>query len=91
MQDANPVKIPLDPNVKLESKNSHDAAPTISGDYASLMGSLMYTTIGTHPDIPYAINKLCAFNNNPDLIHWSAAKQVLHYLKGTKELGITYN
>jgi hypothetical protein len=51
----------------------------------------MYATIGTCPDIAYATNKLCSFNNNPDMAHWAAAKRVLQYLKGTKELGITYN
>ena len=54
------------------------------------MGSLMYVMIRTHPDIAYAMSTLCTFNMNPDSSHWSAAKHVLQYLKGTKDLGITY-
>ena len=50
----------------------------------------MYAAIGMRPDIAYTMNKLCSFNNNPDLAHWTAAKRVLRYLKGTKELGIMY-
>ena len=50
----------------------------------------MYAAIGTCPDIVYAVNKLCSFNNNPDLAHWTAAKRILRYIKGTKELGIMY-
>jgi hypothetical protein len=50
----------------------------------------MYAAIGTRPDIAYAVNKLCSFNHDPDLVHWTAAKRILRYLRGTKELGITY-
>ena len=50
----------------------------------------MYTAIGTRPNIAYVVNKLCSFNNNPDMIHWTAAKRILRYLKGTKYRGITY-
>ena len=88
LQDANPVTIPMDPTLKLES------APITTSDtnwnYASLTGSLMYAVIGTRPDITYAVNKLCSFTSNPDLEHWTAAKRILRYLKGTKDLGITY-
>ena len=90
MEDANPVSTPLDPNLKLEPLEPLNDAPAINSSYASLTGSLMYAAIGTRPDIAYAINKLCSFNNNPGLAHWSAAKRVLRYLKGTKHLGLTY-
>ena len=36
------------------------------------------------------VNKLCSFTSNPDLEHWTAVKRILRYLKGTKDLGITY-
>jgi hypothetical protein len=90
MENANPVATPLDPNVKLEPNEPQSAAPTINGSYASLTGSLMYAAIGTQPDIAYAVNKLCLFNNNPGIAHWSTAKRVLRYLKGTKDYGLTY-
>ena len=78
LENANSVSTPLDPNIKLEPQQMHNDASTINGNYASLTGSLMYATIGTRPNIAYAVNKLCLFNNNPDMIHWTAAK------KGTK-------
>ena len=89
MENANAVSTPLDPNVKLEPQEPQDAT-TINSNYALLTGSLMYAAIGTRPDIAYAVNKLCSFNNNPGMIHWSAAKRVLRYLKGSKDIGITY-
>ena len=90
MHNANPVTILLDPNVKLQPHKPDNHMPMTNGNYALITGSLMYTTIGTWPDIAYAMNKLCSFNVNPDLVHWGATKRVLKYLKGTKTLEITY-
>ena len=86
MEDVNLVSTPLDPNVKLEAFEPLNDTPTINGSYTLLMGSLMYAIIGTWPDIAYTVNKLCSFNNNPELAHWSVAKRVLQYSKGTKHL-----
>jgi hypothetical protein len=44
----------------------------------------------THPNIAYAINRLATYTANPSLAHYTAPKRVLHYLKGTRDLGITY-
>ena len=90
MHDANPVSTPLDLSIKLEAKEPNTEPLFQFGNFTSLTGLLMYAAIGTRPNIVYAMNKLCSFNNNPDLAHWTTAKCVLRYLKGTKESGITY-
>ena len=90
MQDANQVSTLLDKNIKLQSRVEDNTVANRSNGYASLMGSHMYAAIGTCPDITYVVNKLCSFTSNPDLEHWTAAKRILRYLKGTKDLGITY-
>ena len=51
--------------------------------YLAAVGSLMYVSMATHPDITYAMNKLGQFNSNPGLPHWTVVQQVLHYLKQT--------
>ena len=51
----------------------------------------MYATIVTCPGIAYTVNTLSQFNVKPSHAHWNAVKHVLHYLQGTKTLGITYN
>jgi hypothetical protein len=43
----------------------------------------MYLAITTRPDIAFAIGKLSQFLVFYNFMHWLAAKQVLHYLKGT--------
>ena len=80
MQDGNTVSTPLNPNMKLEPCELSAEPASQCGKYTSLTGSLMYATIDTHPDIAYAVNKLCFFNQNPDLVHWTAAKHILCYL-----------
>ena len=59
--------------------------------YQQIIGTLIYATIGTQPDITFAATRLSQFNNNPTKEHIKYAKYVLQYLKGTKELKIKYN
>jgi len=53
--------------------------------YRELVGALAWLALGTHPDIAFATSSLACLGNNPGRIHWEVAKQVLHYLKGTKK------
>ena len=55
-----------------------------------ILGSLTWLSIMTRPDIAYATNKLSQFNHNPTPTHMLAAKRVVRYLAGTRELGIRY-
>ena len=50
----------------------------------------MYLALGTQLDIAYAINRLAQFTQEPKLKHWTAIKQVFHYLKGTGNNTLTY-
>ena len=81
---------PAQSNLKLKPCELSAEPASQYGHYALLTRSLMYAAIGTRPDIAYAVKKLCSFNSNLDVVHWTAAKCILCYLWGTKELGITY-
>jgi hypothetical protein len=50
----------------------------------------MYLAISTRPDITFAVNKLAQFTSNPKPEHWTAAKRVFRYLKGTRTHALTY-
>ncbi|KAG9033869.1 hypothetical protein FS837_002326, partial [Tulasnella sp. UAMH 9824] len=56
-----------------------------------IIGSLMYASISTRPDITYATNKLAQFSVNPTEQHMVAAKHVLRYLAGTRNLCLQYS
>jgi hypothetical protein len=89
MADANPVRMPLDPNIKL-TPNQESNQPNQSNAYVKLLGALQYIANFTRPDILYAVNRLGAYTANPSLQHYSILKQILQYLAGIKTLGITY-
>jgi len=51
--------------------------------YLSVVGSLMYTSMATQPDITYAFSHLAKYSANPGQTHWMATQHVIHYLNGT--------
>eukprot|EP00253_Pinus_taeda_P034659 PITA_34659 len=87
MTECNPLTTPMEQNLKLtsiEGKEFEDAT-----NYRQLIGSLNYLTT-TRPNISSAIGILPMFMQKPCEGHWSAAKRVLRYLKGTQDFGIKY-
>jgi len=90
LADCNPVHTPMDPKIKLTPIEEPAEKGNRSNNYASLIGSLMYAAVATRPDIAYSVYRLASYTANPDINHWGAAKRILRYLKGTKDLGITY-
>ncbi|RVW95647.1 Retrovirus-related Pol polyprotein from transposon TNT 1-94 [Vitis vinifera] len=58
--------------------------------YLSLVGSLMYAQVCTRPNIAFVVGMLGRYLSNPESQHWKAAKKVLRYLQGTKDLMLTY-
>lgn len=58
--------------------------------YRELVGCLTYLASSTRPDISFIVSSLGQFNNKFDESHWKAAKRVLRYLKGTRNLGLVY-
>ncbi|RVW55396.1 Retrovirus-related Pol polyprotein from transposon TNT 1-94 [Vitis vinifera] len=58
--------------------------------YSSAVGSLMYAQVCTRPDIAFVVGMLGRYLSNPGSQHWKAAKKVLRYLQGTKDLMLTY-
>ncbi|PSC67043.1 retrotransposon Ty1-copia subclass [Micractinium conductrix] len=63
---------------------------TQTHSYSALVGSLMYLSICTRPDIAQAVGALARHMANPTTDHWTAAKTVLRYLTGTPDIGITF-
>ncbi|MBW0475161.1 hypothetical protein O181_014876 [Austropuccinia psidii MF-1] len=48
--------------------------------YQSILGSLMYLSLGSQPDITFAVNLLARFSSNPGLQHWEALDHLIGYL-----------
>jgi hypothetical protein len=58
--------------------------------YRQAIGSLMYATVATRPDITFAVSILSRFLENPGNVHWEVVKRTLRYLKGTRNTQLTY-
>ena len=54
--------------------------------YASAMGSIMYAMLCTKPDVAYALSIAIRFQANPREDHWKAVKNILKYLRRTKDV-----
>lgn len=58
--------------------------------YASAIGSLMYAMLCTRPDIAHAVSVTSRYQSNPGEEHWTAVKNILKYLRRTKDLCLVY-
>ncbi|KAK8597147.1 hypothetical protein V6N12_065623 [Hibiscus sabdariffa] len=58
--------------------------------YASVIGSIMYAMICTRPDLSYALSMTSRHQANPGEGHWVAVKNILKYLRRTKDVFLVY-
>ncbi len=89
LQDANTIATPADVSVKL-TKEDGVSKTVDTTTYQSIVGSLMYAATATRPDISFAVGVLSRFCSKPTTAHLTAAKRVLHYLKGSPDLALQY-
>lgn len=94
MTNCNPVTTPADPNAKLSaemsSTNAADRDEMQSIPYQEAVGSILFASQVSRPDIQFAVNMVSRYNHNYGRPHWNAVKRILRYLRGTIEMGITY-
>ena len=89
-EEAHEVRFPMDPNVQLDNSICKDCKAD-NALYLSIVGSVMYVALATHPDISYCVTSLSRYNKDPLHMHLTAAKRVLRYLKHTRYHGIYYS
>ncbi|KNZ46387.1 uncharacterized protein VP01_730g3, partial [Puccinia sorghi] len=51
--------------------------------YQHFIGCLNYLSLGTRPDISYAVNYLARYSQNPQQSHWRALIHLVGYVKAT--------
>lgn len=91
MAQCKPCKSPSELNLKL-TKSMIDENKSITGTvpYQQLVGSLLYISNGTRPDIAYSVSEVSRFNGDHAEPHWTATKRILRYLRGTVEKKLRY-
>lgn len=87
MLECKELSIPIQPKIILQSSSDN-----ISGKYPyrELIGFLMYVMLGSRPDLSFSISYFSQFQNNFQKEHWVFLKQILRYLKSTKNFGLRY-
>nr|GEW78931.1 ribonuclease H-like domain, reverse transcriptase, RNA-dependent DNA polymerase [Tanacetum cinerariifolium] len=87
MLDCNETLIPMDPGTRLTKVT--EGTMVNSTEYRSIIGCLRYI-LHTRPDLSHSVGLLSRFMQEPREQHMKAIRQVLCYVKGTKDHGITY-
>ena len=89
LSEANSVSSPAEPGTILE-QGTDESEFFDTKMYQSAVGSLLFLSTRTRPDIAYSVGQVAKFSSKPTTQHWSAVKRIMRYLKGTKALGLLY-
>ncbi|KAJ9546873.1 hypothetical protein OSB04_019416 [Centaurea solstitialis] len=94
MQDSKKGFIPMQHGLalsKAQCPSSNSELERMSRiPYASAIGSIMYAMICTRPDVSCALSMTSRYQANPGNDHWTAVKNILKYLRRTKEMFLVY-
>ncbi|GJR18249.1 retrotransposon protein, putative, ty1-copia subclass [Tanacetum coccineum] len=85
-----PMKERLDLNKTQGASTPKEVKRMQNVPYASVVGSIMYAVRCTRPDVAFAQNITSRFQQNPGELHWTAVKNILKYLRNTKDMFLVY-
>ncbi len=76
MMDAKPKSLPADPNARLMSSVGSEKHQNSNFPYREAVGSLLYLTTTTRPDISFAVGQTAQYCEKPEESHWNAVKRI---------------
>lgn len=88
MAECNSTETPMDANFHYDD-NKIDLA--YEQNCRSLIGSLMYATVGSRPDLAASVYYLSRFQSKPNENLWKSLKRILRYVKGTIHYKLEYD
>ncbi|GJU69374.1 ribonuclease H-like domain-containing protein [Tanacetum coccineum] len=86
MVHCNHFRTPVDTKTKLGPDGIPVQDPTL---YCNLVRGVQYLTF-TRLDLSYAVQQICFYMHDPKELHFVALKRVMHYVKGTLDLGLRW-
>nr|GEU61653.1 retrotransposon protein, putative, Ty1-copia subclass [Tanacetum cinerariifolium] len=94
MENFKRRSIPMQEKLKL-SKSQGASTPAElkrmqNVPYASAVGSIIYAVRCTRSDVAFTQNVTSQFQQNLDDIHWTTVKNILKYLRNTKDMFLVY-
>jgi len=90
IKESTPVPTPM--VARLSGLNAGDKLDSKAHElYRTIVGNSLYLGCWSRPDIAFAVSELSRFVSAPCQTHMVAAKHLLRYLNGTKDLGLVYS
>ena len=94
MSFSKPISTPTASHIKLLAhqcpSNEVEKEYLKNIPYANVAGSITYAMICLRPDLSFASSLVSRYMPNPSKAHWTIAKWMLRYLKGTADVGLCY-
>ncbi len=90
MEESKPMSTPVEIGSNLVKASNEDDLFD-KETYQSAVGSLLYLSTRTRPDIAYSVSSAARFSAKPTKEHWTAVKRIFRYLNGTVNLGLVYS
>ncbi len=90
MKNCNPARTPL-PDGYNPIVHDGPIDPARRSTYQMVIGSLLYLTLATRPDISFAVTKLAQHSANPSEEHLQKALYICRYLQGTRDYHLEYD
>ena len=90
MKDCDSASTPMESKLKLKDSKETMENEVVDRPYRKLIGSLLYLSTHTRPDIAEAVGNLSRNLEKPTIEHWNAGMRLLKYLKGTANYGIKF-
>ncbi|GJR48129.1 retrotransposon protein, putative, ty1-copia subclass [Tanacetum coccineum] len=85
-----PMQKRLDLNKSQDAQTPKEVNCMKNVPYASAVGFIIYAVRSTRPDVAFAKNITSRFQQNPGELHWTAVKNILKYLRNTKDMFLVY-
>ena len=90
MMEGKTKTVPMSTSSKLVQATEDNMLDKEAYKYSELVGSLLYLSVCTRPDISQAVGVLARHMARPSMEHWTAAKGVLRYIAGSLQTGILF-
>ena len=89
-RDYLPISHDIHLSKKMSPKRSEEKKRMSSIPYALIVESIIYAILCTRSDVAYVLNIVSRFQADPGEDHWKAMKNILKYLKRTRDAFLIY-
>jgi hypothetical protein len=90
MEDCKPAQTPIASDSDARDEKRADSKLCDRSEYRSIVGSLIYASVISRPDIAYAVSKVGQHMANPTAADMVSVKRILRYLRGTIHYTLVY-